>query len=273
MQFLADIVKFDPQWVRWVKTSGLLPLVCKVFSQMSSAHRANGYKDKNGVESHNRRGNLLAGKQMHTFDAIHELGKIDELDIAKVGTGVHNGLQGPRPPRRRSDYTLAPSGSKTASGKKRWSRGRGGGMRPVAKKPCISQSGSKVVDQSADEVTATTEVKTAKEPATKDSVSVIIYMRVQRMLCQLKMKTISDASLCDEVKFTRSETITSLLMSMMEVKREEINLLSVERSKSLVLKARLAALKKRDNDLIGNIGVWSMRSHAVWWYMCIWGTK
>ena len=117
------------------------------------------------------------------------------------------------------------------------------------KKPCLSQSGSKVVDQSADEVTATTEVKTAKEPATKDSVSVIIYMRVQRMLCQLEMKTMSDASLCDEAKFTRSERITILLISMMEVKREEINLLLIDRLKSLVLKAILAVLKKMDNDL------------------------
>ena len=24
---------------------------------------------------------------------------------------------------------------------------------------------------------------------------------------------------------------------------------------------------------IGNTGVWSMRSHAVWWYRCIWGAK
>ena len=26
-------------------------------------------------------------------------------------------------------------------------------------------------------------------------------------------------------------------------------------------------------SIIGNIGVWSMRSHAVWWNRCIWGAK
>ena len=246
MKILEDIEKFDPQWVRWVKTSGLLPLICKVFSNMTSAHRANGYEDTNGVESQNRRGNLIAGKEMHPFDAIEELGKMDGIDMVKIGTGVHNELQGPRQPRRRNDHTLAPSGSKSGSGKKRRNSGSGG-MGPAQKRSCRSQSGSKPpVDELSVEAFPATVPNTASKEAsaTKDSVSFIIHMRVQRMLCQLEMKTISDTSLGDDVKDRRSEAITNLLMSMTDVEVEK-----VERLKSLVLKTRLAAIRNKDRAL------------------------
>ena len=69
-------------------------------------------------------------------------------------------------------------------------------------------------------------------------------MRVQRMLCQLEMKTISDTSLGDDVKDRRSEAITNLLMSMTEVEGEK-----AEKLKSLVLKTRLAAIRNKDRAL------------------------
>ena len=173
MKILEDIEKFDPQWLRWVKTSGLLPLICKVFSNMTSAHRANGYENTNSVESQNRRGNLIAGKEMHPFDAIQELGKMDRIDMGKIGTGVHNELQGPRPPRRRNDHTLAPSGPKSGSGKKRRTSGSVG-MGPVQKRSFKSQSGSKPsVDELSVEKFPATVPNTAskEESSTKNSVS------------------------------------------------------------------------------------------------------
>ena len=78
---LEDIEDMDPAWVRWVRSSGLLPMVCKAFSTMSPSHRADGFRDTNVVESHNLLGNLLAGTHMHPFDAINEL---DDLDIFKL---------------------------------------------------------------------------------------------------------------------------------------------------------------------------------------------
>ena len=141
-------------------------------------------------------------------------------------------MQGPHPPRRRSDYTLAPSGSKSASGKKRRYSGRKGGMGPIHKKTLSLSVGKQGGGHklSIENGSATTEVKILKEPnVSKDSVSVIIHMRVQRMLCQLEMNTISDTSLCDEAKDRRSETITNLLMDTTEVEAEQ-----VERVKSFV---------------------------------------
>ena len=232
---LGEVETFDSNWVKWARHSGLIPLVCKAHSIMTSEHRTNV------VESHNRRVNAMAGRHMDPYVAVQELGKLDEFDITKLKSGLNRQLRGPRPPLQRSDYTLSSCGSKDDAGKKRRS---GKGMGPAQKKACLSQSRSKSVseenavdvDNEVEEVSVS-KVKSHKKRGT----SSVVHLRVQQLLCCLDNKIAAEENTSDEIKDKRITALTTLLVAIATLSNEDIDEL-----KSLILEQRLAAI--RDGD-------------------------
>ena len=208
---------------------------------MIPSHRADGFRDTNVVESHNLRGNVLAGTHMHPFGAINELGMLDDLDIFKLSSGAHKQLRGLSPPRQRSDYKLAPSGSKSHSdGRRKRSAVVGAAPVPAPKRACTSQSKNKSAESGSSDADVQLIEKQVKE---KPGICFIMHLRVQRMICQLDSMIISDANISYEVRDKRSAALTNLLVSLTEV--EETN---AEKIKSLILKARLTAIQDGDRS-------------------------
>lgn len=238
---LREVETFDSNWVKWVRHSGLIPLVCKVHSTMTSEHRADGFTDTNVVESHNLRVNDMAGTNMHPYDAVRELGKLNEIDITKLNSGLNRQLCGPRPLRHRSDYTLSSRGLKDDAVKKRRSRK---GIGPAQMKLCLSQTRSKSISEEevVDVENEVKEVACSKiKSQKKEESSSVIHLRVRQMLCCLEKKIASEEGLSDELKDKRSRAITTLLVAIAKQGNDDIGELQ-----SLIFEKRLAAT--RDGD-------------------------
>ena len=106
---LNEIKRFDEQWVRWVKSSKMEPMICMSMSKMSTESRTLGFSDTNGVESHNRRGNLLVGKHNAPQDLAEKLEAVDLNDLKLLKDKAHEYFSVACAYRvNRSDSTLRP---------------------------------------------------------------------------------------------------------------------------------------------------------------------
>ena len=128
---LKKVENLDPEWAKWVLGDFVLPLMAPAFSSMSLTCRALGLDTTNVCESHNARGNRLAGTNLDVRNALKKLESIDHIEMREILSGTSNDYAAsPRPlrkfrkavPRRKSSRLSAtPAGvvkSKAKRGKK-----------------------------------------------------------------------------------------------------------------------------------------------------------
>ena len=216
---LKKIDSFDEDWVKWVRSNDMGPVICHALSQMDINSRNLGFKTTNAVESQNRRGNVLAGTHLRPSKAARKLWDIDRVDCKNLAEGVFNQIVKSRGYRTRSDSLIRPSGSATLATRKRAKKG--GGPAPLKKKKKAGNVGGSMSagnvqkEASREQQTPTAPSSRQVGVTAKADITNLVQQRLTDLLGEVGTMPVEGGNLSPEEQEQKVDKRTDIIIDML----------------------------------------------------------